>query len=63
MKIWKWISTSLFLILFVLAADPLYVSASGQVKENEDAVIDYSDAENGNVTVNYTGKADKRLKV
>lgn len=63
MKIWKWISTSLFLILFVLAADPLYVSASGQVKENEDAVIDYYDAENGNVTVNYTGKADKRLKV
>ena len=55
MKIWKWISTSLFLILFVLAAAPLYVSASGQVKENEDAVIDYSDAENGNVTVNYTG--------
>lgn len=63
MKIWKWIRASFFLIIFILAAQPLCVSASGQVKENEDAVIDYSDAESGNVTVNYTGKSDKRLKV
>ncbi|GFI62502.1 hypothetical protein IMSAG049_01686 [Clostridiales bacterium] len=53
-----------------LAASPAAIStalmpeASGvSVKKSDDAIIDYSNISDGYVMVNYTGAADKRLKV
>lgn len=55
-----------FLIIFVFLADPVNASAAegnNQVAQNEKVIIDYSNAEEGSVTVNFTGTAGGRLKV
>ena len=66
MKAGKCILVSLVLTIFVFMVNPVYASAAGgnnQVEQNEKAVIDYSNAGNGSVTVNFTGAAGGRLKV
>lgn len=62
----KCILICFFLTIFVFLADPVNVSAAegnNQVAQNEKVVIDYSNAEEGSVTVNFTGTAGGRLKV
>lgn len=72
MKTKKWMVISLFIGIYIFMANPVYVAAgqedgasgaSGQMAQNEYAVIDYSNAGNGSVMVNYTGSASGRLKV
>lgn len=66
MKADKCILICFFLTIFVFLADPVNVSAAegnNQVAQNEKVVIDYSNAEEGSVTVNFTGTAGGRLKV
>lgn len=55
-----------FLTTFIFLANPVNVSAAegnNQVAQNEKVVIDYSNAEDGSVTVDFTGTAGGRLKV
>lgn len=66
MKAGKYIIVSFFLAMFLFLSNPAYACAgqkNSQVAQNEKVVIDYSDAEDGNVTVNFTGAAGGRLKV
>lgn len=66
MKADKCILIYFFLIIFVFLADPVNASAAegnNQVAQNEKVIIDYSNAEEGSVTVNFTGTAGGRLKV
>lgn len=66
MKAEKYITISFFLAMFLFFANPAYAFAgqkNSQVAQNEKVIIDYSNAEDGNVTVNFTGMAGGRLKV
>lgn len=71
MKMGKWMMVPLFMAVCIFMASPVCVladpgdgaGAGGQMAQNEYAVIDYSNAGNGNVMVNYTGVANGRLKV
>lgn len=66
MKAGKYIIFSFFLAMFIFLAEPDCASAaqgSSQEVQNEKAVIDYSNAGNGSVTVKFTAAAGGRLKV
>lgn len=64
MKTGKWMIISLFLGIYIFLISPIYVSADeGQKAQNQSAVIDYSNAANGSVMVNYTGGTGSRIKV
>lgn len=72
MKMGKWMMIPLFMAICIFGASPVCAladqgdgagAAGGQMAQNEYAVIDYSNAGNGNVMVNYTGAANGRLKV
>lgn len=62
-KMRKWTIISFLLIIYIFWANPVCAEASGQKAQNEQAVIDYSDAADGSVKVNYTGSTNKRIKV
>lgn len=62
MKIRKYLVISFFLTMFIFLSNPVYACA-GQVTQNEKVSIDYTNAGNGSVTVNFTGAAGGRLKV
>lgn len=63
MKMGKWMVVSFLMAVFIFAANPIYVTAEDGKAQNERAVIDYSNAGNGKVMVNFTGAAGGRLKV
>ncbi len=62
MKIRQWMMFSFFLAIYFFWANPVSVSAA-QTAQNGRAVIDYTNAASGIVTVNFTGATATRIKV